>query len=249
MRLWLRRLRLRRLRLGLGLRGLRLGGLLGLRRLLPGGDVAERQPPRRAEGWQGRQLRTRQLVICGEGSEGRVASAGEDAGWGAGGAGTGAAVDDRRQTAPHTALASPPGGNPSSRKANGDNREVPLLTERKGDLFQSVHLFFFLLCADVTSTASILRKERGGKEGRCAPAAHVAETAPPRPLVRPPPRRPPPARGAAAPTARRGRQPRRAARGQPRSARPLPTRWRSLFPEASVAVRKAMFAGSQNKPP
>lgn len=143
MRLWLRRLRRLRLRLGLGLRGLRLGGLLGLRRLLPGGDVAERQPPRRAEGWQGRQLRTRQLVICGEGSEGRVASAGEDAGWGAGGAGTGAAVDGGRQTARHTALASPPGGNPSSRKANGDNREVPLLTERKGDLFQSVHLFFF----------------------------------------------------------------------------------------------------------
>lgn len=91
-----------------------------------------------------------------------------------------------RQTARHTALASPPGGNPSSRKANGDNREVPLLTERKGDLFQSVHLFFFLLCADVTSTASILRKETGGKEGRCAPAAHVAETAPP-PAARPSP--------------------------------------------------------------
>lgn len=109
-----------------------------------------------------------------------------------------------RQTARHTALASPPGGNPSSRKANGDNREVPLLTERKGDLFQSVHLFFFLLCVDVTSTASILRKERGGKEGRCAPAAHVAETAPPRPLVRPPPRRLPTARGAEGPPAAQG---------------------------------------------
>lgn len=116
MRLWLRRLRLRRLRLGLGLRGLRLGGLLGLRRLLPGGDVAERQPPRRAEGWQGRQLRTRQLVICGEGSEGRVASAGEDAGWGAGGAGTGAAVDDgQADSAPH-GPGQPPGWQPQLEK-------------------------------------------------------------------------------------------------------------------------------------
>lgn len=74
-----------------------------------------------------------------------------------------------RQTARHTALASPPGGNPSSRKANGDNREVPLLTERKGDLFQSVHLFFFFTMCRCHFYSVNFKKGEGRKGGKVCP--------------------------------------------------------------------------------
>lgn len=62
--------RLGRLRLG------RLGRLRGLR---PGGDTAQRQPPGRAEGWEGGELGAAQLVICRGAVRGRTHSAGPPA--------------------------------------------------------------------------------------------------------------------------------------------------------------------------
>ena len=61
--------RLGRLRLLRRLGRLRLGRL-GLLRLRPGSDAAERQPPWRAEGWEGGELCAGQLVICRGGGEG-----------------------------------------------------------------------------------------------------------------------------------------------------------------------------------